>query len=732
MSMNSETQLQFVFSNLTFEIKKKIDFDLAVLAINKPGSIDLQILVSSINGKKQVLPVKIISDTYCVGFKIINGSLYIRSRCQSNKDVEFFHSLFDEQEDLYICASLIAPIEHERLGKGLVLLGSCQNQLIQSKKLFEEMDLNAVIGEYFDKPKIESYSKQNQFEVDIFYRLIFERSTVPALVFKKDGIIVMTNDALEQLYGTQLSEFIHRSSIEDLFHQRQRKRLIDHYRAVASNKIKSSQFIFQCQNGEERIVELKIRTLDDSNLLYATLIDVTEYKVYERQVQELVDRITVINEIVDAVNSNLNKDQLIPIFFNQVSKIFGYDLACIALFDIEDKELEIHFSKEASEIESRKGVGLFYRSFNEALSSCHQIEQNPETIYHVANVLGFQLKEKYKSQILIQLKTDEQLIGAVILFSLAEDALNQYHIDIFQEISDQIAVAFMKARLLQSYQQSLTNLSFLARINETLSSSLDLDVVLKQVVESSQQMMHAKICTINLLKAEDKLIENLVRSYEDNFIDRYKPQIQQVIVNREPLIVENIDYDNIQFFKNRAGIQKLGLKSLIVLPVIVNRKTIALLSVFWDKIHYFSEREIELLAMLADQAAIAIRNAALYNKVEQTKNFLESIIHSSTHIIITTDLEGNITFINNSGCQITGYSPDEVLNQPFFKRFIRNGRNIFIALKNELLTNDKVQSFECEMISKNNKIIPISWLFSPLIDQHKEIIGTLGIGKDIS
>lgn len=567
---------------------------------------------------------------------------------------------------------------------------------------------------------------------DGLYRAIFEQSAVPGIIFGKDGTILNSNNAFEQLYGGPVTQLVDRSIFEELFNRRQRKRIIDYYQNIALKRAKSTQFIFQCFNGEKRIVDLKIQSIDDNNLLYATIIDITENIIYEKRIQELVDQISVINEIVAAVNSNLNKNQLIQVFFNQIGKIFRADLVCMLLCDIEDRELEIHLSKDPSEIESRKAIGLFCQSFARALMSCHQIEQDAATISNVSDEVGLQIEEKYRSQTLIQLKTDEQLIGAVILFSRAENALTQFHLDIFREISGQIAIAIMKSRLLHRYQQSLTNLSFLAKINESLGSSLDLDVVLKQLVESSQQIMQAKICTIHFLRNSDNANEKISRDYEDKFIDLFKPQIQQVILNQRPLIVENVDYNSIQFFKNRLDIQKLDLKSLIVLPVIVNGKTIALLSVFLDKIHYFSEHEIEFLSMLADQAAIAIRNAELYKKVEKSKNFLESIIHSSIHIVISTDLEGKATFFNNSASRHTGYSADEVLNLPFFERFVKNGHTLFEGLKRELLTRKKSQSFECEISGKNGQSTRIAWSFSPLIDQQNEIIGTLGIGSEIS
>jgi len=574
-----------------------------------------------------------------------------------------------------------------------------------------------------------STEPKNLAETDGLYRAIFECSEVPGLILGTDGIILIINQAFKRLRGGEVTQLANRVRLEELFHPRQRKKVVNYYQKVSLKPSQASQLLFQCSNGEERTIELKIRPIADKNLLYATLIDVTANKRHEKRIQRLVNQISVINEIIAAINSNLNKNQLVQVFFNQISKIFRCDLAYMLLCDIDDRELEIHLSKDASEIESRKNTGMFCHTFAKALSSCHQIEQDPEIITHIGEVLGLPIEQKYSSQTLIQLKTDEQLIGAVLLYSCQENALTQFYIEVLREISDQIAIAFMKARLLDRYQQSLTNLSYLARINESLSGSLDLDVVLRLLVESSQQLMQAKICTIHFLRNKDRLTE--MKGLEDQLLDLFKPQIQQVIENQRPLLVENVDYNSIQFFKNRLDIQKLDLKSLIVLPIITNGTTIALLSVFLDKVHYFGEHEIELLSMLADQAATAIKNAELFKQLEKTKNFLESIIHNSSHIIIATDLEGRTTFANHSACRKTGYAADEVLNLPFFERFIKNGRSVFEGLKHELLTRNQPQLFECEISGKDRRAIRISWSFSALINQNNDIIGTLAIGQEI-
>ncbi len=568
---------------------------------------------------------------------------------------------------------------------------------------------------------------------DSLYQKIFERSDIPAFLFTRDGRIVALNYALRRLLNKKVDEFTQPIQIEDLFHSRQRRRVIQYYQNYDRHKASSSPFLLDTIGNKRYLVRFKIDSIDGADLLCGALQDITAKERQKRRQHQLANRIAIINEIVAAVNSNLNKQQLIKIFLNQIARIVRYDLACVLLCDIDDRELEFHLSRDVSDIESHKGSGYFCHSLTHALMNCQKVEQAPETISRVAEALGILPEKQYRSQALIQLKTDDQLIGAVLLYCDKKNAFTRFHVSVFQEISDQIAVAFMKSRLLQRYQQSLTNLSYLARINEIITSSLELEEVLKQLVESSQQITQAKICTIHLLTDQKpmRLYTRRLEYRDHEMLDWLRPQIQQLINSKRPLIVENIDYNNIQFFKNRHLIQNLNLKSLIILPVVANGTTIALLSVFLDKIHYFSEHEIELLSMLADQAAIAIQNAELYRQVQETKNFLESIIHSSTHIIVATDLEGRITFFNRSACQKTGYTSEEALNLPFFETFIKNGTAIFEGLKHQLFRLNRNQWFECDMSQKDGQYFRIAWSFSALVDHQQQIIGSLGIGREL-
>jgi PAS domain S-box-containing protein len=76
-------------------------------------------------------------------------------------------------------------------------------------------------------------------------------------------------------------------------------------------------------------------------------------------------------------------------------------------------------------------------------------------------------------------------------------------------------------------------------------------------------------------------------------------------------------------------------------------------------------RERELLEMLSDYLAVAIRNSRLYGEVAETKQYLEQLISSAGDAIISVDGEGNIRGWNPAAERIFGQASDQVVGHPF-------------------------------------------------------------------
>ena len=115
--------------------------------------------------------------------------------------------------------------------------------------------------------------------------------------------------------------------------------------------------------------------------------------------------------------------------------------------------------------------------------------------------------------------------------------------------------------------------------------------------------------------------------------------------------------------------------SFIGVPLLLNDRSVGVLSMQSHSLNAYSPEQIETLELLATQVAIAIQNSQLYEQVQQElierKRAQEALqvkdwaIESATNAIVTSDMEGNLNYINPTFLKLWGYSsPAEVLGKP--------------------------------------------------------------------
>ena len=78
----------------------------------------------------------------------------------------------------------------------------------------------------------------------------------------------------------------------------------------------------------------------------------------------------------------------------------------------------------------------------------------------------------------------------------------------------------------------------------------------------------------------------------------------------------------------------------------------------------FEGRELRVLGLLADQAAIAVRNAELYQQVSEERRALSAIIDNSAEGVMILDAAGQIQVFNRALAHMTGWDAQEALGRP--------------------------------------------------------------------
>jgi PAS domain S-box-containing protein len=129
------------------------------------------------------------------------------------------------------------------------------------------------------------------------------------------------------------------------------------------------------------------------------------------------------------------------------------------------------------------------------------------------------------------------------------------------------------------------------------------------------------------------------------------------------------------------------------------------------------------------------QNARAIEILENDNRAKQKYFDIAEVILIGIDLNQKVTFINKKGCEILGYSEDEITGKNWFDNFLPDrDRNRTRACFAELMTGnvDLVEHFENPVLTKNGQEKIIEWHNAVLKNERENVLGILSSGKDVT
>ena len=165
-------------------------------------------------------------------------------------------------------------------------------------------------------------------------------------------------------------------------------------------------------------------------------------------------------------------------------------------------------------------------------------------------------------------------------------------------------------------QPSADRLVLLYRVSQAFNSSLDLDQVLKRVMDEVIAATHAERGFLMLPDADGRLVFRAARGMDQQTIETPEFQISRGVVERvaregRPCLTSNAQDD--AWLSTRESVMVLGLRSILCVPLQLKGATLGIIYVD-NRLQagLFTPDDLELLTAIASSAAIAIENARLY------------------------------------------------------------------------------------------------------------------------
>ena len=140
-------------------------------------------------------------------------------------------------------------------------------------------------------------------------------------------------------------------------------------------------------------------------------------------------------------------------------------------------------------------------------------------------------------------------------------------------------------------------------------------------------------------------------------------------------------------------------------------------------------RERELLEMLADSLAVAIRNSRLYGEVAETKRSLEQMVRSAGDAIISLDRRGAITGWNPAAERIFGWSAREAVGRSllgmFPEQYEQEARQALTGMR-------PASSFDLSAKRADGKMLNLAVTLSGVPGREGRVEGLLAIVRDMT
>ncbi len=271
-------------------------------------------------------------------------------------------------------------------------------------------------------------------------------------------------------------------------------------------------------------------------------------------------------------------------------------------------------------------------------------------------------------------------------------------------------------------------IALLSQVRAALASELELDSLLRIMVEAIPQAFGYTLVSLYLLHSDALVLQHQV-GYP-HMIERLplgQGVCSRVALSGAPVLLEDVRAD-----PSFIGVLD-NITSEICIPLFDQGMVAGVLNVESTGGVRLTEADLRLMSELADQIGVAIGRARLYAAVRQERDFSAALIETMSSLLVVLDRQGRIVRFNRACEQTTGYSFEQVRDLPPWARLIApEDAPGAIATFEQICAGDFPSASESCWLTRDGRRRLIAWSSTVLCDHAGALEYIVSTGVDIT
>jgi PAS domain S-box-containing protein len=349
-----------------------------------------------------------------------------------------------------------------------------------------------------------------------------------------------------------------------------------------------------------------------------------------QETQSRAEELVVLNELGNELGTKLDPRPMVEAVYKYTSRLMDTRFFFVALYDEKNavKQFPVAYQNGVkAQVPSSKITGGSFTDYIILNKKPVFAPENPEG--HQA-LLGIEYAPLAMDSVParcwlgVPMLIGDRVLGVISVQSTEPHAFDAHDREILVAIASQAAIAVENARLFAEAQSRARETAVLAEVGREISATLDLNQVLGRITSSARDLLLGETCAVYL---PDELGEDWTavaatgvdeKEIKGDPIQRGRGILGSIIVSKRGRIANSASASDEAV--TIAGTQIKSFEHLMGTPVLVGEKMTGLMAIWrTGEGLEFTQSELDYLASLAQQVAIAIENARLFKNVTDSQ-----------------------------------------------------------------------------------------------------------------